>query len=248
MSAKDPEYEIVGLDEEISMLITYKDDKEPIEVGSYVFTITSNDHNYTCNVTMTMKILPAFEKNGSDASVSADSVNFSNSKMEFVEVKDSSLKSIFSSSTDGRRCVSVYSFKNAEAHVGSNEVLKVSIKAKLGQENVELYIVDKDGNVTPVAYELIDGYYVLQINDVTASVLVTVTDRSATYLKILLFALVLLITYLASKNIRKQKRVKFLKKNTSVSGITEKEYVENEQIVESVMVEEGEYDIKKLVE
>ena len=184
--AKVPEFN-VNLDVDFMPYAEFADGSLPTEIGSYPFTFNLNmgsgnyyyDESDEFKAICVLKIVSPFSNSNGNASVSTNSPNYSGAKLQIVENSDSSLKSIFSSSVDGRRCISVYSFRNTAGYENYNDILTISIKATRAGKNVELYLVDKYGNVTPVSYELIDGYYVLSVNDTNSSILVTVTDKTA---------------------------------------------------------------------
>lgn len=241
--AKVPEFN-VNLDVDFMPYAEFADGSLPTEIGSYPFTFNLNmgsgnyyyDESDEFKAICVLKIVSPFSNSNGNASVSTNSPNYSGAKLQIVENSDSSLKSIFSSSVDGRRCISVYSFRNTAGYENYNDILTISIKATRAGKNVELYLVDKYGNVTPVSYELIDGYYVLSVNDTNSSILVTVTDKTAFYSKIFIFVMVLAITYYVSKTIRKRKNNNFFNKNTKMRKISEKEFSENKEIVEAQII------------
>lgn len=244
--AKLPEYDI-NLENDVSVTISFEGGTTPKEIGTYKFTINSNDNNYYSSAVGELIVFSPFVSSNDDATVTVSNVSFVNSALQLVEVKNSSLKSTFSSSTDGRRCARVYSFKNVEGLEGSNEVLKVSIKAQNRGKNVELYIANSDGTVTPVSYELVDGYYILSVNDLSSSILVTVSDQTAYYARIIVFTLILLLTYFITKSIKKRKNNNFFNKNTAYRAVTEKDYKDNEEIVEMQLTSEEEIDIDSFI-
>ncbi len=219
----------------------------PVEIGSYEFTFNLNvgnqnyyyDQSAEFKALCVLKIVSPFSNSNGNATVSTGSANYSDSKLEIVEVKDSGLKSMFSSSANSRRCISVYSFKNIAGYENYNDILTVSIKQARAGKDVEIYLVDKYGNLTPVSYELIDGYYVLSVNDPSSSILVTVTDRTAFYSKVFVFVMVLAVTYFASKSIRKRKNNTFFNRNTSFRKVSDKDLMQNKDIVESqILIDE----------
>lgn len=242
---KMPKYD-VNFDINVTIIVNFEGGVTPVEVGTYKFTMVANETNYFCNTEGEIEILSSYSNVSGNSQMSADSVSFSDSGIEFVEVANSNLSSRFSSSLNGLKCLSVYAFRNIDGYENSDEVVTVSIK-QTKNKNVQLYIVDSYGNMKEVSYDVVDGYYVLSVSDLTASIIVTASDNSALYTKAVLLVLILIATCFASKKIRNKKQDNFFNKNSVTRKITKAELAENESIVESVIFNDDVIDTNKFI-
>ncbi len=244
-TSKLPEYD-VNLSEAVNLVIEFEFGEYPVEIGTYNFTITANEDNYYCEIKGVLEIVAAYSNSNSNTEISATSVNFAGSNVELVEVSGSSLSSMFSSSSNGLKCVSVYSFKNIEGLETSDDVLTVSIKANT-KKNAELYIVDAKGNATQVSYDLVDGYYVFNVSDLTCSILVAVKDNSAFLTKTVLLTIILFTTFFAVRQIRTKKKNKFFNKNTKHGKFSTDDAETGLNLVESAVVSDEDIKIEDLL-
>lgn len=229
---QSPVYEI-GLDESISLIVRYENDVYPVEIGSYSYTIESNDPNYYCNFKGVVKVVSEFytENGNGDASMTTDNVNYSSSDIEIYE--DASLLSTFSSFNDGLKCVTAYGFKNIGNNYHAGDVFTFKIKAIKTNESVKIYTLDRTGKITEIAYTVDDGYYVLSINDLSVSILVTNTDTTMLYAKIGSIAAILILCVIITKSINRYRRNRFFKKNTVYKKLDSKLNKESLDIVNS---------------
>ena len=209
-----PEFEI-GLNYKVSLLISYENNLEPIEVGEYNFTISSNDANHYCDFAGKLKIVDEFNySNGNSASVSSSSVSFSGEGINIFNNKNSALLGMFNPLFDGRQCVAVYEFMNGDN--ASGEVFMVRVKALSLDENVEIFSVDDDGNMVKTAYVVEDGYYVIAVNDLASKIMVTKTNNMLVYAKIVAVTTVMASSIFIVKILNARRLKKFLVRNTKV--------------------------------
>jgi len=229
---QSPVYEI-GLDEDISLIVKYENDVYPVELGEYNYTIESNDPNYYCSFKGTIKIVSELyiENNNGSASITTDNVNYSSSEIQIYE--DASLLSTFSSFNDGLKCVTAYGFKNVDGNYIAGDVFTFKIRALNTNESVKIYAIDRNGKISEISYTIDNGYYVLSINDLSVSILVTNTDRTMLYAKIGSIAGILLLCVIVTKSINRYRRNRFFKKNTVYKNLDKKLLKESENIVNS---------------
>lgn len=236
-----PEFDSCLYDEsgekiDVSLLVVYDGGVvSPIEEGTYNFTIVSNDPNanYVCDFRGTLTIFKGFVSNSGGAQVVSDGIGLSAMGIRIFEDKNSSLRSAFSALRDGRRCVSVYNFKTGEEVTQNGEVFTVSIKQTVG-DDVKIYSVDKNGKMTAISYSIVNGAYVLCVNDLSASIIVTVSDNTMMYAKVISIAVILFLCYFITTTVRNQKRNRFYRRNTTVKYTDYNELKENEGIIEEV--------------
>ncbi len=112
----------------------------------------------------------------------------------------------------------------------------VSIKA-VDNDDVKIYAVDKDGKMVAVSYTIVGGCYVVSVNDISASILVTVSDSTMLYAKAITVSLILVLCYIITKTVRNQKRNYFYRRNTKVRFSDYNELKDNDNIVEQVSYE-----------
>lgn len=229
---QSPVYEI-GLDEDISLIVKYENDVYPVELGEYNYTIESNDPNYYCSFKGTIKIVSELyiENNNGSASITTDNVNYSSSEIQIYE--DASLLSTFSSFNDGLKCVTAYGFKNVDGNYIAGDVFTFKIRALNTNESVKIYAIDRNGKISEISYTIDNGYYVLSINDLSVSILVTNTDRTMLYAKIGSIVGILLLCVIVTKSINRYRRNRFFKKNTVYKNLDKKLLKESENIVNS---------------
>ena len=228
-----PEFDI-NFDENVNLLVSYVSGIiEPVEVGEYDFVIVSNDENanYVCDFKGTLTIFEGFYSNSGDANVVADRVGLSSLGIHIFEDKSSSLRSSFNALRDGRKCVSVYTFETVEGYESNGEVFTVSIKANAGKD-VKIYCVDANGKMSALSYTIANGCYVLSVNDISVSILVTASDNTMFFSKVISVTVILILCYFITTTVRKQKRNNFYRRNTTVKYSDYNELKENENIVE----------------
>ncbi len=231
-----PEFDI-GLKENVSLLVSFANNVvNPTEVGEYDFTIVSNDSNYVCDFKGTLTIFEGFLSNTNGAHAITDSVGASSLGIRLFEDTTSALRSKFNALRDGRKCIGVYGFKTAENYSSNGEVFTVSIKA-VDNDDVKIYAVDKDGKMVAVSYTIVGGCYVVSVNDISASILVTVSDSTMLYAKAITVSLILVLCYIITKTVRNQKRNYFYRRNTKVRFSDYNELKDNDNIVEQVSYE-----------
>lgn len=240
-NAQAPEFDI-NLDEDVSVIVTYVSGViDPTEVGEYDFIITSNDINYTCSLTDmpfggTLVIFEGFMSSTDGAQAVSDSVGLSSFGIQLFEDRDSNLKSRFNALRDGRRCLSVYNFKTTDEYQGNGDVVTVSIKAS-DNKDVKIYTIDSTGRMCAVSYTVKGGYYVLSVNDLSSSILVTASDNTMMFAKVITVTLILFLCYFITKTVRRNKRNHFFKRNTTIKYVDYEELKSNSEIVEAVSFE-----------
>lgn len=217
-------------------IIKYTKDGEevtdPIEVGDYTFTIKSNDSNYVCDYTNVMHIVAEFvSDNGDDASISTSSVSFSNANLDIVKSNESLLMKKFNTVFDGRTCIAVYEFAGSSKKE-TGDIFTVKIKA-IDNKPVEIFAVDKNGNLTKVSYALVDGYYVLSVNSLASDLIVTRTNQILKYAKIIAMAVVLFLSMFITKTINRRRKNNFFARNTTIKKLDKNLVKENIGIVTS---------------
>lgn len=210
-----PEYDI-NLETPVSVIIEYEGNADPIEIGDYGFKIISNNPNYICSYSSILKIVNEFyNEDESGASVSTSNVNFASSGIQISKNLNSNYMSMFNTIFDGRKCLAVYEFEGAKA-VAEGEVFTVKVKAVGKKENVQIYTLDANGNLTPVSFAYSNGYYVLSINSLTADILITETNTILKYAKIVAVVTVLSLSFFVTKIINRRRKNSFFARNTSV--------------------------------
>lgn len=232
-----PVYEL-NINESVSTSIKFYDSLgqevlNPVEVGVYTFEIVSNDPNYVCDYQGQMIIYEIFfsETVDGDASAVSSGVGTSSLDIHLYENKNEGLGSIFTASKNNRKTMGVYSFTNPNTNT-NGEIFTVRIAANAGKD-VEIYTIDRNGKLTKVSYVLEDGYYVLSINDISLSIIVTASDRTILYAKIILSVIVLWLCLIITKGIRRSRRNHFFKTHTSVYISSQLELEENKDIVQA---------------
>jgi hypothetical protein len=222
----------INLDEEISVVIKFENDLIPIEIGDYNFSVESNDSNYYADFNGTLSVVSEFYVSSStgDASVSSTNVNINDSGICIYENTSSSLMKKFNAFRDGRRCISAYTISSKDIGASNGEVFTISIRAN-AKNDVKIYTIDEDGNMTSVAYTYSNGCYVLALNDLSGNILVTEADTLMTYAKIILTVVVVLLSYIITKIVFKVHKNKFYKRNTIIHEVNSDEFKNNTEIV-----------------
>ncbi|MBP3582289.1 MAG: hypothetical protein J6J33_06020, partial [Clostridia bacterium] len=182
----------------------------------YGFKIISNNPNYICSYSSILKIVNEFyNEDESGASVSTSNVNFASSGIQISKNLNSNYMSMFNTIFDGRKCLAVYEFEGAKA-VAEGEVFTVKVKAVGKKENVQIYTLDANGNLTPVSFAYSNGYYVLSVNSLTADILITETNTILKYAKMVAVVTVLSLSFFVTKIINRRRKNSFFARNTSV--------------------------------
>ncbi len=237
--AQAPEYDI-NLENPVSVIIEYEGSADPIEIGDYGFKIISNNPNYVCSYSSILKIVSEFyneDENGS--SVSTSNVSFASSGIQINKNLNSKYMSMFNTIFDGRKCLAVYEFEGGSNAV-DGEVFTVKIKATGKTENVQIYILDGNGKLTPVSYVYSNGYYVLSVNTLTADILITETNAILKYAKIIAVITVLALSFFITKIVNRRRKNSFFARNTSVRML-DKDYVKKHM---NIVYERVNYDKK----
>lgn len=229
-----PVYDI-NLNETVNVMISYENNAVPIEVGEYNFEIVSNNSNYYADFKGVLKIVSEFytENTTGDASISSSNVSFSNSDISIYEDVGSPLMSTFSAFRDGRKCLSVYAFSVNNSSIEQGEVFTIRIKANAPGNDVKIYSVDKNGNMKSVSYTYQNGEYVISLNDLSASILITEADTFMIYAKIALTIIVVLVSYIIAKIVLKARNNRFFNRNTKTRKFNSEEIQKNSDIVAS---------------
>ena len=245
--AQSPEYDI-NLDTPVSVIIEFENNAEPIEVGEYNFTIISNDANYICSFSSTLKIVDEFyDEDESGASITTSNVNFSSSGIQIQLNLNSKYMSMFNPIFDGKKCLAVYEFIGSANSKTSGEVFTVKLKATDGAENVNIYTLDGNGNLTEVSYVLIDEYYVLSVNSLTADILITESNTMLKYIKMVAVVTVLTLSVFITKIINRRRRNSFFAKNTSVRLLDRELVKKNINIVYSRVNYDNKIPVKNII-
>ncbi len=240
-NAKRPEYEI-NLSENVSVDIVFEVGYYPSEVGEYNFEIVSRDANYYTNLKGTLYIVSSLNSENSYGSVINANAMSSNLSVEVVKDNNSSLKNTFTSNSDGRSCISVYKFINVDDY-DTDEVFTVKIKAQSNAKNVKIYLASENGQISEVSYTFDGENYVFYVSDLSASILVTASDNSALYIKLLASVAILVALLVATRSIKNKKISGFYNRNTTIRKISQKDFLENEEIVESKLFDDDRIDI-----
>ena len=232
---KSPTFDI-NLDEEVSVIIKYENNVVPIEVGEYNFSVISNDPNYYSNFTSTLKIVNEFysEDASGTASVSSSSVSLSGLGVQIYEDKNSSLMSMFTPLKNNRTTISVFGFTNiSNAVADENGVFTIKIYAPEANEDVKIYTVDENGKPVAISYTYSDGAYVISLNSLATKIIITEADMTAYYAKIIISAVVIVGSIVGFAISRKNKKIKFMKKNTTISKFDKETAKHNKSVVVS---------------
>ena len=231
---QSPKFDI-NLDENVNVVITYAENVSPIEIGEYEFTISSNDPNYYSNFSGVLKIVSEFytENSSGNASISSSNVSFSNSDISIYEDFGSPLLSSFSAFRDGRKCLSVFAFKVNNLNIEEGEVFTIRIKANNSGNDVKIFAVDKNGIMKSLAYTYENGEYVISLNDLSASILITEADTIMMFAKLILTLAVLILSYAIAKIVLRTKNNRFFNRNTKVHKFNAEEIEKQADIVAS---------------
>ncbi len=241
-----PEYQI-NLETNVSVIIKYKGDLVPVEVGEYEFSVHSNNSNYYATTTGTLKIVADFSsENNNGSSVSTSQVGFSED-VQLVLANDSKLMSKFNALFDGVKCEAVYKFANAEKVTSKGELFTVKLKALEGDANVEIYTIDENGKTIKTLYSTVDGYYVFTVNSLSGQFMVTKTNNWLYYAKIMLGISAAFALLIVASVTKKKKRKNFIKTHTKVTSFDKKELEENLDIVSSKFKKEKRVSMKEFM-
>lgn len=233
--AHSPELEI-NMNNSVAILIKYTKDGQvvanPIEIGEYQFTVSSNNPNYTCSYTGELKIVSEFysKDETGNASISSTNVSYSNSGIEIVKNNHSKLMQKFNAIFDGRKCLAVYEFDCGTSQSNVGDVFEVKIKA-LSDKNVDIYAVDVNGNLTKLTYSYVDGYYVFSVNSLASDIIITKTNQILKYAKVVAMVLVLILSVAVTKSINRRRKNNFFARNTTVKKFDKEVVKENIGIV-----------------
>lgn len=233
--AHSPELEI-NMDNNVAILIKYTKDGQvvtnPIEIGEYQFVVSSNNPNYTCSYTGTLKIVSEFysKDETGNASISSTNVSYSNSGIEIVKNNHSKLMQKFNAIFDGRKCLAVYEFDCGASQNNIGDIFEVKIKAS-ENKNVDIYAVDVNGNLTKLTYSYVDGYYVFSVNSLASDIIITKTNQILKYAKIIAMVLVLILSVAVTKSINRRRKNNFFARNTTVKKFDKEAVKENIGIV-----------------
>lgn len=245
--AQSPEYDI-NLDTSVSVIVEYDENIEPVEIGEYNFRIISNNSNYVCTYSSVLKIVDEFyAEDESGASISTSNVSFASSGIQINKNLNSRYMSMFNPVFDGRKCLAVYEFLGGNKSETSGEVFTVKVKAVGNIENVEIYTLDGNGNLTPVSYTYADGYYILSVNSLTADILITESNAILKYGKTVAIISVIALSYFITKIINRRRKNSFFARNTTVR-LLDKNYVkQNIDIVYSRVNYDNKISIKTIM-
>lgn len=233
--AHSPELEI-NMNNSVAILIKYTKDGQvvtnPIEIGEYQFSVSSNNPNYTCSYTGTLKIVNEFysKDETGNASISSTNVSYSNSGIEIVKNNHSKLMQKFNAIFDGRKCLAVYEFDCGASQNNVGDVFEVKIKAS-SDKNVDIYAVDVNGNLTKLTYSYVDGYYVFSVNSLASDIIITKTNQILKYAKVVAMVLVLILSVAVTKSINRRRKNNFFARNTTVKKFDSEAVKENIGIV-----------------
>lgn len=239
---KFPGYQI-NLDTAISFDFKFENNIIPVEVGEYNFSIVVYDPNYYSNMTGILKIVDAFfaENETGTASVSSSQVGFAGLGVEIYEVRNSSLLSMFTPFKNNRSIIAAYGFKNvASAVADDNGLFTVTIRAPEANEGVKIYTVDENGKATAVSYTYANGEYVFTLNSLSGSILITESNMTAYYAKIVVLTLTVVGSVVGFSIFKKKKKIKFMNQNTTFTKIDEEELKNNSSLVVS-KINDGSY-------
>lgn len=228
--AQAPEYDI-NLETPVSVIVEYEGNVDPIEIGDYGFKIISNNPNYVCSYSSILKIVNEFySEDESGASVSTSNVSFASSGIQINKNLNSKYMSMFNTIFDGRKCLAVYEFEGSSSKA-EGEVFTVKVKAVGKQENVQIYTLDSEGNLTPVSFAYSNGYYVLSVNSLTADILITETNTILKYAKFVAIISVLSLSYFVTKIVNRRRKNSFFARNTTVRLLDREMVKKNMSIV-----------------
>ena len=221
--------------------VSFVGDVEPTSVGEYRYIIKSrNELKYICDYEGTISIVYELKKGNNDASVSSRSVSMFDSSVSIFENRNANIMNRFNILRDGRRSVTAYTFE-CNRPFSTGEVFTVSIAAK-SNNDVKIYTIDSDGTMNEISYIYADGYYILSLNDLSTNILVTESNKIMSYAKLIMTAIVLILSYAISKIIFAVHKKNFFKRTTSVRPYNEEEIKKNSELVASKMRNEKTID------
>ncbi|MBQ8451502.1 MAG: hypothetical protein IJ538_01835 [Clostridia bacterium] len=244
---QNPEYSVV-CDDEISTVITYADGILPIEIGTYDFTISSNDPNYMLLASGTIEIKENPEMKVSEGIDLVSSVSSGNSifgaGISVYENNSPELLSVFNALRDGRKTVSAYKFNIANEDGG---IYEIAIKSKFGASDVKIYIIDEDNNMVATTFKQVDGNYIITVNEKSGSILITEVDRAGFYLKIIFTAAILVSAAFVSIILLHKRKVNFIKRNTKYVKSNNEQLAQNSHIVSQKIRLNGTISLSKFI-
>ena len=242
---QSPSYEI-GNDEKIALLINYKNNMVPIEVGEYEFEIISNNPNYRASTKGTLKIVEEFYSSESNGSNVSSNVNFGGAGIKLMLNSNSKLMKAFNPLFDGKKAVAVYEFSGAENVNFDGEVYSVKLKAIDENEGVEIYTVDENGNFTKTAFKEVDGYYIFSVNNISSKFVITKSNEWHKYAEIVSAVTVLTFSFAISKIMSKKRLKKFIARNTFKVECSKEEISNNIGIVSSRISSDEKLSLSKI--
>lgn len=155
-----------GLEEEKISFHFIDCDGIPSEIGSYDYTISCSDSNYSITTAGTMTIAGMFTTTNTYGSVlECKEATFDEESQDIVLLENHSKGKL-----NNEKIVNTCTFENAS---DSEYIYTAKVKSTSDSEKIHVYQLGKDGNMREIVVSLEDGYYVFKVDNALDTFVIT---------------------------------------------------------------------------